>query len=114
MEKSERIIRWISHITLILFSLACIIPFIILISSSLTSEEMILSNGYNFWPAEFSLGAYEYLLNSFSRIARSYGITIFVTVVGTVTSLAITAMLAYGLSRKDLPYRNTLSFIVYF
>lgn len=114
MEKSDRITQLISHTILIIFSVACIIPFVILISSSFTSEEFILREGYNFWPAEFSLDAYGYLLKNLSRITRSYGITVIVTVVGTVTSLAITAMLAYGLSRKELPFRNTLSFIVVF
>lgn len=114
MVTSDRITQIVSHVFLIILSLASIIPFIILISSSLTSEEMILREGYNFWPAEFSLAAYDYLFNNASDIMRAYGITIFVTVVGTVFSLIITAMLAYGLSRKDIPYRNTLSFIVFF
>lgn len=111
---SDRMTQVVSHVFLIILSVASIIPFIILISSSLTSEQMILREGYNFWPAEFSVAAYDYLMNNFSGIARGYGITIFVTIFGTVVSLIITSMLAYGLSRKDIPYRNTLSFIVFF
>ncbi|MBW8349710.1 carbohydrate ABC transporter permease [Bacillus sp. IITD106] len=114
MATSDRITQVVSHVVLIILAIASIIPFIILISSSLTSEQMILKEGYNFWPAEFSTAAYDYLMTNFSSIARGYGITIFVTITGTVSSLIITSMLAYGLSRKDLPYRNTLSFIVFF
>ncbi|WP_144552537.1 carbohydrate ABC transporter permease [Bacillus sp. X1(2014)] len=114
MYKSDRITQWVSHIFLIILAAGSIIPFIILLSSSLTGETVILKDGYSFFPREFSFAAYEYLLNNSSSILRAYGITIFVTVFGTVVSLAITAFLAYALSRRDLPYRNVFAFIVFF
>lgn len=114
MVKSNRTTEIISHIFLILISIASIVPFIILISSSFTAEEVILREGYNFWPAEFSFAAYEYLSHNSAEILRAYGITVFVTVFGTVVSLAMTAMLAYGLSRRDVPFRNLLTFLVFF
>lgn len=114
MVTSNRITQMVSHIFLAFLAIISIIPFIILISSSFTTEEFILREGYNFIPAEFSLSAYEYLMNNSGNILRAYGITILVTVVGTTASLAITAMLAYSLSRKDLPYRNALAFFVFF
>ena len=100
MVTQDRATQLISHIFLALFSIICIIPFVILISSSLTAEELILTEGYNFIPAAFSFEAYEYLMKNSGNILRAYGITIIVTVVGTVVSLAITAMIAYALSRR--------------
>src|SRR5699024_5160662 len=114
MAKSDRIVQLTSHIFLILLSIASIVPFVILIASSFTAEEALVRHGYNFIPAEFSMDAYRYLIQSSSEIVRAYGITIFVTVVGTTISLAITSMLAYGLSRKEVPFRNTLTFLVFF
>jgi putative aldouronate transport system permease protein len=114
MYKSDRITQWVSHVFLIVLAAGSIIPFIILLSSSLTGEKVILKDGYSFFPREFSFAAYEYLLNNSSSILRAYGITIFVTVFGTVVSLAITAFLAYALSRRDLPYRNVFAFFVFF
>ncbi|MBS4208000.1 carbohydrate ABC transporter permease [Bacillus sp. FJAT-50079] len=114
MVTSDRLTQWVSHIFLIFVTAASIIPFIILLSSSFTSEDAILRDGYNFIPKEFSFAAYEYLINGSSEIFRAYGITVFVTVFGTVASLAITALLAYALSRRDIPMRNTLSFLVFF
>ncbi|MBT2735664.1 carbohydrate ABC transporter permease [Bacillus sp. ISL-7] len=114
MYKSDRITQWVSHIFLIVLAAGSIIPFIILLSSSLTGEKVILKDGYSFFPREFSFAAYEYLLNNSSSILRAYGITIFVTVFGTVVSLGITAFLAYALSRRDLPYRNVFAFFVFF
>ncbi|MDQ1003481.1 putative aldouronate transport system permease protein [Neobacillus niacini] len=114
MYKSDRIMQWVSHIFLIVLAAGSIIPFIILLSSSLTGETAILKDGYSFFPREISLEAYEYLFKNSSSILRAYGITIFVTVVGTFVSLAITAFLAYALSRRDLPFRNFFAFFVFF
>jgi putative aldouronate transport system permease protein len=114
MYKSDRITQWVSHIFLIILSVGSIIPLIILLSSSFSSEASILKEGYSFLPKEFSFAAYEYLLSNSASILRAYGITVFVTVFGTFVSLAMTALLAYGLSRRDLPYRNVFAFIVFF
>ncbi|WP_160720480.1 carbohydrate ABC transporter permease [Bacillus sp. USDA818B3_A] len=114
MYKSDRITQWVSHIVLIILAAGSIIPFIILLSSSLSDEASILKEGYSFIPKEVSFAAYDYLLANSSSILRAYGITVFVTVFGTFVSLAMTAFLAYGLSRRDLPYKNVFAFIVFF
>jgi putative aldouronate transport system permease protein len=114
MYKADRITQWVSHIFLIILSVGSIIPIIILLSSSFSSEASILKEGYSFFPKEFSFAAYEYLITNSASILRAYGITVFVTVFGTLVSLAMTALLAYGLSRRDLPYRNVFAFLVFF
>ncbi|WP_372631590.1 carbohydrate ABC transporter permease [Cohnella sp.] len=103
-----------SHLVLGLFSLACILPFVLLFISSITDDKAIVRDGYSFFPSEFSFGAYEYLWKNSDTILHAYGITILITVVGTVTSLAITSLLAYPLSRRDLPGGKVLAFIVFF
>ncbi|WP_337102613.1 carbohydrate ABC transporter permease [Paenibacillus sp. YIM B09110] len=95
-------------------SLACIIPFILLIVSSFSSEQSILQNGYSFFPEQFSLKAYEYLWTHWDELGRAYSITILITVFGTAASLAMTSMLAYPMSRSDLPLKNFLAFLVFF
>ncbi|MGS2776391.1 carbohydrate ABC transporter permease [Robertmurraya sp. GLU-23] len=114
MYKSDRITQWVSHIFLSILAVGSIIPFIILVSSSFSGEAGIMKEGYTFIPKEFSFAAYEYLFNNSSSILRAYGITIFVTVFGTLVSLAITSFLAYALSRRDLPFRNIFAFYVFF
>ncbi|MBY9078344.1 carbohydrate ABC transporter permease [Paenibacillus sp. HN-1] len=73
-----------------------------------------MRSGFSMFPAHYSLEAYRYLWNSSSEILRSYGITIFVTIVGTAVSLTMTALLAYPLSRRDYPARNVIAFAVFF
>ena len=47
-------------------------------------------------------------------IFRAYGITLLITVVGTIVSLIITPLLAYPISRRDFKARNGFAFFVFF
>lgn len=104
----------IAHIILGLGAVAAIFPILILFSSSLTEQATVISFGYNVWPRKFGLEAYEYLWNQREQIFRAYGVTALVTVLGTVANVIITSLLAYPLSRHDLPGRNIFSFLVFF
>ncbi|MCA0755774.1 carbohydrate ABC transporter permease [Paenibacillus sp. N4] len=97
-----------------IFALVCIIPFVLLISASLTDQDAIVAQGYSFIPHTFSTAAYEYLYERGTDIVRAYGVTVFVTVVGTAAGVAITALLAYPLSRSVTPHRNLIMFVVFF
>ncbi len=112
--KGETVFQIVINVILILLVLSCILPFLLLISSSFTDEMALINNGYNFWPTKFSLDAYAYLINQAATVFRSYGVTVFVTIVGTALSLIIGPMLAYPLSRPDFKLRNVLSFVVFF
>ena len=110
----NRFFRFIMGLIMLLFVLACIFPFILLISSSFTSETALIKEGYSFIPSEGSLAAYEYIWNVKGDILRAYGISFFVTGVGTFVSVIMTMLFAYPLSRKDLPGRRGLSFFLFF
>ena len=96
-----------------LFSIICLIPFILVVASSFTSEDAILRYGYNLWPREFSLEAYK-LMFSTPKMLYAYGVTIFVTVVGTALSVLVSSACAYSLSVKSFYYRNIITFFIYF
>lgn len=91
-----------------------LLPIVLIVISSFTAEDALIQNGYSFWPQEWSLDAYYYMVKQGAVILRSYGVSIFVTVVGTLCSILITTMLAYPMSRKSFKYRNVLSFFVFF
>ena len=91
-----------------------LLPIVLIVISSFTAEDALIQNGYSFWPQEWSLDAYYYMVKQGAMILRSYGVSIFVTVVGTLCSVLITTMLAYPMSRKSFKYRNVLSFFVFF
>ena len=81
---------------------------------SFSSEQSIFENGYSFFPTEFSLAAYEYFLKLGDQIFRSYGISLFVTVFGTLFSLSVTAMFSYVLSRPDYRYGRLFTLLLLF
>ncbi|MFF2890482.1 carbohydrate ABC transporter permease [Paenibacillus sp. NPDC057967] len=114
MTKEYRGWRWSAHIILGLFALACILPFVLLFTSSVTDSKVIVTEGYTFFPSSLSFAAYDYLWQNSKMIFNAYGITILTTVIGTTASLLMTSMLAYPLSRKDMPGGMVLAFIVFF
>lgn len=114
MVSHNKIGQAIMHIICILLCVACIAPFLLLITSSLTEEATLVRNGYSFLPENWSLESYLYIARKGATIFRAYGITILVTIVGTSISLLMTIMFAYPLSRKELPARYPLSFFVFF
>ncbi len=114
MVDHDRVGRVVRHGIMALLCVFCLFPFVLLVSSSLTDEDTLLRYGYSFFPRKVSLESYRYLLGSTSSILHGYLVTILVTVTGTLLSLAITTLLAYALSRKDLPGRGAVSFVLFF
>lgn len=91
----------------------CIVPFIFVVIISFTSEQSLQMNGYRFWPEEWSLEAYEYIFGSGSQIIRAYGITILVTVLGTLLGLVIMTTFAYAISRKNFAYKKFFTKLIF-
>jgi len=91
-----------------------LLPILLIVIASFTKESALLQNGYSFLPKEWSLDAYYYIVKQGSTILRSYGVSILVTVVGTVLSVLITTTLAYPMSKRSFRFSNPLSFFVFF
>ncbi|TXK79647.1 carbohydrate ABC transporter permease [Paenibacillus sp. N3.4] len=92
----------------------CIIPIVLVMIASFTDESMLRTSGYTFFPKMFSLAAYHYLFLDIGQLIRAYGVTVFITVGGTLISLLLSSLIAYPMSRLDFPYRKMLSFYVFF
>lgn len=97
-----------------IISAAMIFPFILVISISITEEKSLLNNGYQIIPKDFSLLAYEVIFKAPEQLINAYGVTIFVTVVGTILSLLITTLIAYTISRRDYRYRRITTVYILF
>nr|WP_235680410.1 carbohydrate ABC transporter permease [Paenibacillus albicereus] len=106
--------RILGYAVLTLLALFCFVPFLLVLSSSLTSESSIIENGFQLLPAEFSTEAYSLLFQYPEQILRAYAVTIGVTALGTFAGLFLTSMTAYVLSRKDFRWRNSFSFFFFF
>lgn len=103
-----------ANVVMALVALVMVIPFILLVMSSLTSNTVITLYGYSFFPKEFSLEAYQYIWNERAQIFRAYGITILVTAAGTTAGLCLTVLYAYALSQPEFPGKTFFAFFLFF
>ena len=97
----------------IIAALCCVIPLIFVIIISFTDKTSIAAIGYSFVPQKWSFAAYEMLWDSKESILRAFGISIFITVVGTVLGLFLNASIGYVLSRKSFKFRKLYTWIVF-
>lgn len=99
---------------MLLVVVTVVVPFLLLFMSSITDENTLLVNGYSFFPERFSLGAYAYIFRSGDKIFRAYGMTVLVTLLGTLVNVTLSALFAYPLSLKNLPGKRGITFFVFF
>lgn len=97
-----------------IFSLVCVFPFAFVVILSFTDERSLAKYGYRLIPEKWSTYAYEYMFQNGSQLLQSYGVTITVTIVGTLLSVMIIALYAYGISRSSFKYRGFFSFLALF
>lgn len=114
LPKDELLFRVIGYPFLFFFAVICVLPFLLVIGSSFASEQEISRYGYSFIPRVFCLDSYKTIFSNPGSIIRAYGITIFITVVGTSLSTFINMMTGYVLMRKDFRWRNKFSFYFFF
>lgn len=113
-DKLTIIVHTLAYLLIGLFTLACILPFILMISASFSNETMINQTGIGLLPKGFTTSAYALIFKVPKMIVGAYVVTITMTVVGTIVGLFLIAMTGYALQRKDFPFRNVISFMIYF
>ena len=102
------------NVVMMLWTIIIVLPFLLLFLSSITDETALVANGYSFFPKKFSLASYSYIIKSGGVILRAYGVSIVVTLVGTLLNVLLSALMAYPLSIKNLPGRKFMMFFVFF
>lgn len=112
--KSQRMFDAIAYPVLILLSLVCVLPFLIILSGSFTDNSVILLEGFSLIPKNPTLAAYTTILENADSMLSAYRVTITVTCIGTLVGLFMISLTGYVLSRKEFIYRNRISFMIYF
>jgi putative aldouronate transport system permease protein len=103
----------VNHVLLGLLALACVVPFILVVIASFSSENSLEQIGIWFVPLQWSTLPYDAILKS-GDILRSYELSIAITVVGTSLGVLLMSAMAYALSNKRTHYRNHIAFYIYF
>ena len=102
------------HLVVGVVALIAVFPFVFTVIISFTKESSIVEHGYRLIPAEWSAEAYRYIIETGDQLVRSLGVSVFVTVVGTVVGVMVMAMYAYAISRKEFRYRRIFTFLIFF
>lgn len=114
VKKDGFFLKMVFYIVIALFAFLCLFPFVLMIVSSFMNEKEIIAEGFKLFPRELTASAYEFLFRNPKKLMSAYSVTIFITVVGTLSGLLIMSMAGYVLSRNDFKYRNAISFFIYF
>jgi putative aldouronate transport system permease protein len=102
-----------NYLILGVIGLVMILPFVHVVAGSFTTTQELAAKHFVLIPTVFSLDAYRYIFST-NTIFRSLGVSVGVTVVGTLFSMLLTALMAYGLTRRDLDGRKVIMFLVVF
>ena len=109
----DKIFDSIVYAVLAVITLVTFFPILYIIAGSFASVKELAVNRFLLIPKEPTLDAYRYIFST-STLMRSMFVTIMVTVVGTIVNLFMTCLMAYPLSRKELPGRKYLMYGVTF
>lgn len=101
--------QFILAVILLLYTLFCFLPVLLVFIAAFTDEKYITQNGFSFFPKKLSLVGFNTVLRYGTQLARSYGVTIFITVFGTLLGLLVMSMFAYSISRRDFSLGKFLS-----
>ena len=111
---ATRVFEIITYTLLMLGSIICVVPFIMILSGSFSDNRTILVEGYSLLPRNFTISAYQTVFKAPKDILQAYKMTIYYTGLGTLLGLLMITLTAYVISRKEFKYRNTVSFLIYF
>jgi putative aldouronate transport system permease protein len=103
----------IFHIILLAFSLACIIPFLLVFAISLSPESAIYEYGYQLIPRTVSFEGFRYLIEQRTLILRALGMSVLVTVLGTLIGIILNTTMGYGLSRPEYKLKKFYTWLVF-
>ena len=101
--------QYILGFFLLLYTLFCALPILLVFIAAFTDEKAITQNGFSYFPEKWSLDGINSVLRYGRQLLVSYGVTIFITIAGTLVGLLIMSMFAYAISRPDFRLSRFLS-----
>ena len=104
-KQRKKVFDWINVSFMIIFAALSVYPLIYVIAGSFNEGADYINGGIYLFPRVFSLENYQVVVNDV-RLWKAYGITIARTVLGTITGVLFTAIVAFAMSRKSLIGRN--------
>ncbi len=109
-----RVFEFLAYMILSVTAVVCVLPFMLIISSSFESNTTIVNEGYSLFIRDFTTEAYRTIFDAAESLIRAYGVTTYTTIVGTAIGLFSICLTGFVLSRREFRYRNRISFLIYF
>ncbi|MGO4500955.1 carbohydrate ABC transporter permease [Paenibacillus sp. 2RAB27] len=103
----------INYLLLTIIGLVTIIPFVHVVAGSFTTSAEMAAKKFVLIPTDWSIEAYRFIFST-NTIFKAMAVSIGTTAIGTVISMFITALMAYGLARRDVDGRKVIMFLVVF
>ena len=107
----DRVFGVIVTLILILCAVIALVPLISVLALSFSSKVAVNTNAVTLWPVGFTFDSWAAITGR-PDMWRATLVTVITTLVGTTLALAITSLLAYPLSKKDLPFRNLFTAMI--
>ena len=101
------------HIFFVLLSLMYILPMLLVVSASFTSERVLVTGGFGLIPKEFTLEAYRIAFKNPTQVLRAYGVTIAQALLGTFLTTVLMGMSAYPLSRSNFRFKGPVTWYIF-
>ena len=111
--RENRTVKLVAATILFIIGISCAAPFMIIISASFSSEQLLTTYGYSFLPRGFTFEAYRMVLAAPEGLLKAYGVTIYTTIVATVVSMIGTVMMAYAVSRPAFKWRGAVNLYMF-
>ena len=102
------------HGVYIALTLCFVIPLLMVVSISLSTERELTLSGFQLIPREVTAQAYEFLFKNPGRILSAYRVTVITSVASLFLYLLIASMCAYAISRRDFAWRGIVTFYMFF
>lgn len=101
------------YIVLALITLAILLPLWYVVATSVTPFDLWVKTGGTLFPTRFSFDAYRQLLRS-GQLPHAFGVSVYITLLGTALSLIVTVLMAYPLAKREFALRTPLLLLVLF
>ncbi len=112
--KREKMSQIILHLIFIIICLGFIIPFMMVISVSLTEEKTLINEGFKLIPRTIDLSAYKYVFANPHKIIKAYEITTIQALAGMLLSIFTMSLCGYALSRPSFAGRKLITYMILF
>ena len=105
--------NFVFNLVFLILAVMCVIPLLFVFSISITDEEVLRINGYQLVPQVVSASAYEFLWNERLTILRAAFMSMLVTVVGTMLSIALNTSMGYVVSRRNFKLKKIYTWMLF-